>query len=83
MMSRKTFEKESFAGVRRLRRWKRWYTVLVGRDHRRDRRKSNSCQRRKKNRARWHRGSGSSEGGRGQGGDPLCIIGDVVKSGCR
>jgi hypothetical protein len=63
-----------------VRRWKRWYTVLVGRDHRKDRRKSNGCRRRKKSRARWHGGSESSDGGRRQGRDPLCVIGGVVES---
>ena len=75
----KAFEKQPPTGVRRVRRWKRWCTVLVGRDHRRDRRQVNSRWRRKWGRARGHGVPWSNDGGRRQGQGPLCVIGGVVE----
>jgi hypothetical protein len=62
-----------------VRRWKRWYTVLVGWDHRRDWRKSHGRWRGRKNRAWWDGVCGSNDGGWRQGQGPLCVIGGVVE----
>jgi hypothetical protein len=78
-MSQKQFGKQPPTGVRRVRRWKRWYTVLVGWDHRRDWRKSHSRWRGRKNRAWWDGVCGSNDGGWRQGRGPLCVIGGVVE----
>jgi hypothetical protein len=61
-----------------VRRWKRWCTVLVGRDHRRDRRQVSDRWRTDGGRARWFGGCWSTGGGLGQGRGPLCVIGGVV-----
>ncbi len=62
-----------------MRWWKRWCTVLVGRDHRRDRRQVSGRWRRKRGRGWWHGGCRSNDGGLRQGRDPLCVIGGVVE----
>jgi hypothetical protein len=75
----KTFEKQPATGMWRVRWWKRWCTVLVGRDHRRDRRQVSDCRRRDWGWARRFGGCWSNDGGLRQGRDPLCVIGGVVE----
>jgi hypothetical protein len=67
----KKFEKQPPTGMRRVRRWKRWCTVLVGQDHSRDRRQGSGRWRREKGGARWHGGCWNNNGGRRQGRGPL------------
>ncbi len=77
----KTFEKQPPTMVWRVQWWKRWYTVLVGWDHRRDLREDNGRWRRRKNWARLHWTSGSNDGGRRLGHDPLCVKGEEGVAG--